>query len=144
MHSRDATVLIDLLWFNVAHYSSLFQYFFTIYYGPYSSWKFIIFSVLVLYGLLTWLMILVYWNLCKIELHVGSRVFWDASVNKWSKSSVTCVNELGWPSLKDRWNCICIWTLYCIYHKRTMQPLIFLSTFILTQHLNFKSSVFYH
>jgi len=28
MHSRDATVLIDLLWFNVVHYSSLFQYFF--------------------------------------------------------------------------------------------------------------------
>jgi len=26
--SRDATVLIDLLWFNVVHYSSLFQYFF--------------------------------------------------------------------------------------------------------------------
>jgi len=28
MHSRDTTVLIDLLWFNVMHYSSLFQYFF--------------------------------------------------------------------------------------------------------------------
>jgi len=28
MHSRDATVLIDLLWFNVMHYSNLFQYFF--------------------------------------------------------------------------------------------------------------------
>jgi len=28
MHSRDATVLIDLLWFNVVHNSSLFQYFF--------------------------------------------------------------------------------------------------------------------
>jgi len=28
MHSRDATVLIDLLWFNAVHYSSLFQYFF--------------------------------------------------------------------------------------------------------------------
>jgi len=25
MHSRD---IIDLLWFNVVHYSSLFQYFF--------------------------------------------------------------------------------------------------------------------
>jgi len=24
MHSRDKTVLIDLLWFNVVHYSSLF------------------------------------------------------------------------------------------------------------------------
>jgi len=43
MHSRDATVLIDLLWFNVMHYSSLFWYFFSIYYGPYSSWKFLIF-----------------------------------------------------------------------------------------------------
>jgi len=31
-----ATVLIDLLWFNVVHYSSLFQYFFSIYYGPYT------------------------------------------------------------------------------------------------------------
>jgi len=39
MHGRDTTVLIDLLWFNVIHYSSLFQYFFSIYYGPYSSWK---------------------------------------------------------------------------------------------------------
>jgi len=28
MHSRDTTVLIDLLWFNFVHYSSLFQYFF--------------------------------------------------------------------------------------------------------------------
>jgi len=28
MHSRDTTVLTDLLWFNVVHYSSLFQYFF--------------------------------------------------------------------------------------------------------------------
>jgi len=28
MHSRDTTVLIDLLWFNFLHYSSLFQYFF--------------------------------------------------------------------------------------------------------------------
>jgi len=43
MHSRDATVLIDLLWFNVVHYSSLFQYFFSIYYSPYSGWKFLIF-----------------------------------------------------------------------------------------------------
>jgi len=42
MHSRDATVLIDLLWFNDVHYSSLFQYFFSIYYGPYSSWKFLV------------------------------------------------------------------------------------------------------
>jgi len=25
MHSRDTTVLIDLLWFNVVHYPSLFQ-----------------------------------------------------------------------------------------------------------------------
>jgi len=30
MHSRDATVLIDLLWFNVMHYSTLFQYFFMV------------------------------------------------------------------------------------------------------------------
>jgi len=37
MHSRDTTVLIDLLWFNVMHYSSLFQYFFSIYYCPYSN-----------------------------------------------------------------------------------------------------------
>jgi len=28
MHSRDAAVLIDLLWFNVVYYSSLFHYFF--------------------------------------------------------------------------------------------------------------------
>jgi len=26
MHSRATTVLIDLLWFNVMHYSSFFQY----------------------------------------------------------------------------------------------------------------------
>jgi len=46
MHTRDTTVLIDFLWFNVIHNSSLFQYFFR---GPCSSWKFLIFSVLVLY-----------------------------------------------------------------------------------------------
>jgi len=40
MHSRDA---IDLLWFNVVHYSSLFQYFISIYYSPYSGLKFLIF-----------------------------------------------------------------------------------------------------
>jgi len=34
MHDRDTKVLIDLLWFNVVHYSSLFQLFFSIYYGP--------------------------------------------------------------------------------------------------------------
>jgi len=80
MHSRDTTVLIDLLWFNVVHYSSWFQYLFSIYYivptpvensylfsvlvycdliscttplryCPYSSWKFLIFSVLVVYRL---------------------------------------------------------------------------------------------
>jgi len=38
MHSRDTTVLIDLLWFNVVQYSSLFQYFFPIYYGLYSTY----------------------------------------------------------------------------------------------------------
>jgi len=32
------------------HYSSLFQYFFSIYCGPYSSWKFLIFSVLVIFA----------------------------------------------------------------------------------------------
>jgi len=35
-HSKDTTVLIDLLWFNIVYYSSLFQYFFQSYYGPYS------------------------------------------------------------------------------------------------------------
>jgi len=30
MHSRDTTVLIDLLWFNVVHYSSLFSTFFNL------------------------------------------------------------------------------------------------------------------
>jgi len=43
MHSRDTTVLIDLPWFNVVHYSGLFQHFFPIYYGPYSSYKFLLF-----------------------------------------------------------------------------------------------------
>jgi len=43
MHNRDITVLIDLPWFNVVHYSTLFQYFFSIYYGPYSSWKFLVY-----------------------------------------------------------------------------------------------------
>jgi len=38
MHSKDTTVLIDLLWFNVVQYSSLFQYFFqSSYYCPYST-----------------------------------------------------------------------------------------------------------
>jgi len=29
----------------MVHYSSSFQYFFSIYYGPYSDWKFLIFKV---------------------------------------------------------------------------------------------------
>jgi len=37
MHSRDTAVLINLLWFNVVHYSVLFS----IHNGPYSSWKFL-------------------------------------------------------------------------------------------------------
>jgi len=37
MHSRDITILIALLWFNIVPYSSLFHYFLLIYYGPYSS-----------------------------------------------------------------------------------------------------------
>jgi len=41
------TVLIDLLWFNVVHYSSSFQYFFSIYYGPYSSWKYFLWACLL-------------------------------------------------------------------------------------------------
>ena len=45
--------------------------------------------------------------------------FWDSSTNKWSKSSIVCVNELGWPSLKVRHDYISIWTLYSIFHKRT-------------------------
>jgi len=40
--NKDTTVLIDLLWFNVVH---LFQYFFLIYYGPYSSWNILMFLV---------------------------------------------------------------------------------------------------
>jgi len=41
MHSRDITILIVSLWFNIVHCSSLFQYFLSIYYSPYSSWKFV-------------------------------------------------------------------------------------------------------
>jgi len=41
MYSRDTTAFVDLLWFNVVHCSSLFQYFFSIYYDPYSNWKFL-------------------------------------------------------------------------------------------------------
>jgi len=35
-------ILIVLLWLNIVHYSSLFQYYFLIYYGfsLYSSWNF--------------------------------------------------------------------------------------------------------
>jgi len=71
----NTTVLIDLLWFNVVHYSSLFQYFFqstmvptlvenfnvvhysslfqyffSIYYGPYSSWKFLMYLFASFFG----------------------------------------------------------------------------------------------
>ena len=45
--------------------------------------------------------------------------FWDPSTYQWSKSSVTCVEELWWPSLKARRIYISIWTLYCILHKTT-------------------------
>jgi len=37
MHSRDTAILVALLWSNFVHYSSLFQYFFLIYYGSYST-----------------------------------------------------------------------------------------------------------
>ena len=43
-HSRDITLLIVLRWFNIMNYSNLFQYFLSMCYGPYSSWKFQIFS----------------------------------------------------------------------------------------------------
>ena len=43
-HSRDRILLIVLLWFNIMDYSNLFQYFLSMCYGPYSSWKFQIFS----------------------------------------------------------------------------------------------------
>jgi len=47
LHSKD-TILIVLLWF--VHCSSFFQYFLLIYYVcPYSNWKFLIFSILVIY-----------------------------------------------------------------------------------------------
>jgi len=49
MHSRDTTVLIDFLWLNVVHYSSLFQYFFQSIVVPDLVEKFLIFSALVLY-----------------------------------------------------------------------------------------------
>ena len=39
MHSRDVTLFIVLLWFNIMDYSSLFQYFLSMCYCPYSSWK---------------------------------------------------------------------------------------------------------
>ena len=45
--------------------------------------------------------------------------FWDPSTYQWSKSSVTCVEELGWPFLKARRIYFSIWTLYCILHKTT-------------------------
>ena len=45
--------------------------------------------------------------------------FWDPSTYQWSKSSVTCVEELGWPSLKARRINFSIWTFYCILHKTT-------------------------
>ena len=45
--------------------------------------------------------------------------FWDSSANKWSKSSIVCVDELGWPSFKARRIFISIWTLYSIFYKQT-------------------------
>ena len=45
--------------------------------------------------------------------------FRDSSANKWSKSSIICVIELGWPSLKAHQECISIWTLYSIIYKKT-------------------------
>jgi len=58
MHSRNtvyATILIDLLWFNVVHYSSLFQYFFqSSYYVPYFNLKFLIFVYLFHLKIILW------------------------------------------------------------------------------------------
>ena len=45
--------------------------------------------------------------------------FWDPSSYQWSKSSATCVEELGWPSLRVRRIYFSIWTIYCILHKTT-------------------------
>jgi len=37
IHSRDITISIVSLWFNIVNYSSLFQYFLSIYHDPYSN-----------------------------------------------------------------------------------------------------------
>ena len=37
MHSRDITLLIVLLLFNIVDYSNLFEYLLSMCYGPYSS-----------------------------------------------------------------------------------------------------------
>jgi len=53
-------VLIVLLWFSIMHYSSLFQYFLSIY-CPRSSWNFLIFKYT---SLLTFLQIIILMNPC--------------------------------------------------------------------------------
>jgi len=46
MHSRDITILIVLLWFSIVCITpACFGTFLSIYYRPYSSWKFLIFLI---------------------------------------------------------------------------------------------------
>jgi len=46
LHNKD-TILAILIWVNIMHYSSLYQYFFKFILGPNFDWKFLFFSILV-------------------------------------------------------------------------------------------------
>ena len=50
-HSRDITILIVLLWFNIMCTTpACFSTFLSIYYRTYSSWKFLTFSLLIFFA----------------------------------------------------------------------------------------------
>ena len=53
-HNRDIKFLLVLLWFIIMHYLSLLRYFLSINYGPFSSWRFLIFVYLFV-NFLLWL-----------------------------------------------------------------------------------------
>jgi len=95
MHSRDTTVLIHLLWFNVVHYSSLFQYFFSIY----SSWKFLIFE----YTCLSTFFVNTTMIMIEIQCRGGSKGFRGTP----SDRSLALLDKLLKMLLKFRWTKIC-------------------------------------
>ena len=72
----------------------------------------------VWFGILTLLQMLIFLKQSKTELHAGfvppGTLF---STYSWSKSSLTCLHELAWPSLVQRRTYFIVDYLHSILHK---------------------------